>query len=327
MLRARRWSSDEGAWQHAPLLAAESRLAEGEAIFRISFWKSLRAAKSHMGCRLWSEMYVLQRVREDHPFFNGFQRTDDDFLAEAAWLYWQTSTRAPNQDWSRDGIAKRDIEVFDPDGQWRALPDSTLMANSQGRLERKGFRPHYFMTGGRQPGVVYWSSRLLTQPSGDTDVALLLQHPSESNHRIYHTVAEVQAIVDQFLQLGGRNVPAERLRLFAVDEGRHTFDTSHLLEIPLSGGWKPKPLPRGWSVRFPWQRSTQRYHYAVTVAGTDDWRWHQLSGELGAAVLSAFELPTLAETLRLYVAALEGAGEAPEVANSDTLRVSLRMPA
>ncbi|MDR5752611.1 hypothetical protein QCE48_17785 [Caballeronia sp. LZ024] len=121
MLRADRWSSGEaGPWQHESLVAAEHTLAEGEAIFRIAFWKSLEAAKSGMGYRLWSQMHVLHRVREDHPFFNAFERADDDFLIETAWLYWQTSTREPQQDWSRDGIPKSDIEILDLDGQWRA---------------------------------------------------------------------------------------------------------------------------------------------------------------------------------------------------------------
>jgi hypothetical protein len=309
MLRARRWSSKEGSWKHEPLLAVESTLADGESIFRISFWKSLEAAKSRMGWRLWSEMHVLQRVRDDHPFFSGFHRTDDDFLVDTAWLYWQTSPREPNQEWSRDGIAKCDIEILDLDGRWRPMPDSTLMASSHSRYERKGFRPHYFMTGSGQPAVVFWTSRLLPPQSGDADVALLVMHPQESSRRIYHDITVAQSIVDRFRASGFASIPAERLRLFVVDEGRHLYDASQLLEIPLSGHWRADTPKGGWSMRWPWRQSEKRYQYVVKAVGEDDWRWNNLESDLGAAVLSAFELPTLGQTLTRYMTVLEEANE------------------
>lgn len=309
MLRARRWSSAEGSWRHAELLAAESTLAAGESIFRISFWKNLEAAKSRMGWRLWSEMHILQRVREDHPFFSGFKRTDDDFLVDTAWLYWQISMRESGHDWSRDGIAKGDIEVLDLDGQWRAMPASTLMANSQGRFERQGFRSYYFMAGRGQAAVVLWASRLLPLPSGDTGIALLLMAPRESSRRIYTDVTAVQAMVKQLHESEFASMPAERLRLFAIEEGRHLFDPSHLLEIPLSGHCQPEPPARGWAIAWPWRRSAKRYRYTVMAVGPDDWRWNTLKSEIGAAVLSAFELSTHEETLKRYMAVLEGACE------------------
>lgn len=309
MLRAHRWSSGEaGPWQHEPLVAAEQTLAEGESIFRISFWKSLEAAKSRMGFRLWSEMHVLQRVRASHPFFNGFQRADDDFLVETAWLYWQTSPREPQQDWSRDGIPKSDIEILDLDGQWRTMPESTLMASSHARYTRRGFEPHYFAPHGAQPAVVYWTSRLLRQQSGETNVALLLAHPHESNLRVYSEAAAIQAIIDRFLASGSTDIPAERLRLFVVDEGGHTFEPSHVLEIPLSGRWREATPSGSWSLRWPRLRRNVRYEYVVK-AGTEDWRWHRFESDAAIAVLSAFEFPTLEQTLSRYVTALEGARE------------------
>lgn len=326
MLRARRWNSGEGSWKHAPLLAAESTLAEGDAIFRISFWKSLHAAKSRMSNRVWSEMHILQRVREDHPYFNSFQRVDDDFLVDSAWLYWRTSPREPQQDWSRDGIPKRDIEVLDLDGQWRAIPDSTLMASPHSRLERKGFRPHFFMTNSCQPALVLWTSRLVTRPSGDTDVALLLLDPQESRHRVYNDVPVMQTIVDQFLESGGKDIPADRLRLFVIDEGSHTYDTSHLLEIPLSGEWKPESTSRRRFAWFPRRRSTQRYRYVVTLGRSGDWCWSRLDSELGAMVLSAFELLTLGETVKRYVTALRGAHE-DAFTRASAASVSTELPA
>ncbi|MBK3780777.1 hypothetical protein G3A43_11115 [Paraburkholderia aspalathi] len=311
MLRARRWSSGEaGPWQHEPLVAAEHTLAEGESIFRISFWKSLEAAKSRMGCRLWSQLHVLQRVREDHPFFNAFERADDDFLIETAWLFWQASPREPQQDWSRDGIPKSDIEILDLDGQWRTMPESTLMASSHARYTRRGFEPHYFMTHGAQPAVVYWTSRLLRQRSGDTDVALLLAHPQESCIRIYNDPAAIQAIVDRFLASGSTDIPAERLRLFIVDEGRHTFESSHVLEIPLCGHWREATPSGSGSLRWLRPRRNVRYEYVVKVkAGTEDWRRHSFESDPAIAVLSVFEFPTLEQNLSRYVAALEGARE------------------
>ncbi|MFB9123693.1 hypothetical protein E2553_27060 [Paraburkholderia dipogonis] len=92
-------------------------------------------------------MHVLQRVREDHPFFQNYHRVDDD-KAGSAWLYWRKALREPEQSWSRDGIERRDIEVLDLDGRWRAMPDSMLMASTHSRLTAKGFQPHYYMVNG-----------------------------------------------------------------------------------------------------------------------------------------------------------------------------------
>ncbi|TCW84120.1 hypothetical protein C5O80_13675 [Burkholderia sp. SRS-46] len=182
------------------------------------------------------------------------------------------------------------------------------------------------MTGSSQPALVLWTSRLVTRPSGDTDVALLLLDPQESSRRIYNDVSVMQAIVDQFLESGGKNIPADRLRLFVIDEGRHIYDASHLLEIPLSGGWRPELPARSKSAWWPWRRSTQRYQYAVTLAGLGDWRWNRLDSELGAMVLSAFELPTLDETLKRYVTVLKGAHEGAFTGESGMARVSTELP-
>lgn len=298
-LRARRWNSSEGSFEHTLLLAAENTLVGGEALFAIFFWKDLYAAKLRMSWRLWSEMHVLQRVREDQPFFKNYHRVDDD-KAGSAWLYWRKAPREPEQNWSRDGIDKRDIEVLDLDGQWHAMPDSMLMASTHSRLVRKGFRPHYYTVNGFQLAVVFWTSRLLTLPSGDTYVALLLQHPQESGYRIYNDEPVMKAIVDGFVEHEGRQVPVERLRLFVVDEGINTSDSSHLIEVPISGAWQSEATARRPTLRWPWRNSRHSYRYTVNLAKHEDWKWSGLESEIGALVLSAFELSTTKENINRY---------------------------
>lgn len=317
-LRARRWNSAEGSFEHTPLLAAEGTLDDGETLFAIFFWKNLSAAKLRMSWRLWNEMHVLQRVREDHPFFQNYHRVDDD-KAGSAWLYWRKALREPEQSWSRDGIERRDIEVLDLDGRWRAMPDSMLMASTHSRLTAKGFQSHYYMVNGLQPAVVFWVSRLLTLPSGDTYVALLLQHPQESRYRIYNDEYVMKAIVDGFIERGGKQIPVERLRLFVVDEGINTSDASHLIEVPLSGAWQSEATVKMPTLRWPWRRSRQSYRYTVNLGKREDWKWSRLENEHGALVLSAFELSTTKENINRYGPVIGRASEEVSATAKDIL--------
>ncbi|MEM5367225.1 hypothetical protein V4C53_14465 [Paraburkholderia azotifigens] len=304
MLRARRWSFKEGSWAHEPLIEAENCMSDGRSIFRISFWKSLEAAKLRIGYRLWSEMHVLQRVREDHPFFAEYTRIDDDHMPNAAWLYWRSGERESGQEWSEDGIPKSDIEVLDLDGKWRPMLGSGLMASSHTRYARLGFRPHYFQTSLGDAAVVFWTSRLFSAQSGDTYVALLVTHPRESKLRIYNDRCIAQSIVDQYRASGSADIPAERLRMFVVDEGDHTYDHSHLVEIPLSGRWIVEEGSR-WRMCLPWRQTVERASYVVQVAGLDNWRWNTLDNALGIAVMSTFELATVEQALSQYRAVLD----------------------
>lgn len=307
MLRARFWSTKErDSWKHEPLLAAEKELTNGEGLFRISFWKNLDAAVNWMGAGVlhWTELHVLQRVCADHPFFAAFHKVDDDFLTDTAWLYWQKVQRNPEQEWSSEGIPKSDIEVLDFDGQWRRFSESAIMETSHIRLSQLSFRPHYFTTHFGRPEVVYWRTIILPQSSGDSVIALLIQHPYESELRIYNDNPVIQEIVNQFRRFYAPGVPADKIRLFVLDEGKYTYDRSHLLEIPLKGRWiETKHGSLRW--RLPFFRSASQSEYEI-AASNDGWKWHNDKSDLWQSVISLSNVHTQKCNLVRYQSVLNG---------------------
>lgn len=306
MLRARIWSNKEyESWPHKPLIATEENLKEGEGIFRICFWKNFMAAAKEISFALCSELYVLQRVRDDHPFFENFHKIDDDFLPNTAWLYWQKRKYKPTQQWSSAGIPKQDFEVLDLDGQWRVCSESTIMASPHVRLTRQGWQPHYFLVNNYSPQVVYWTSRLIRPESEEPFIGLLLQNPQEERGApILLETHAMQMLVNNFVKYSASAMPVSKLRLFILQESPHRFDTSHLFEIPMV--WHHSETS-GSRSRF--QRllnlSSTRYERVLEIKKHSQLIYDD-SSNVWDTIISAFEMIPRKREIANYQTILEG---------------------
>ncbi|QEM66739.1 hypothetical protein FO488_00260 [Geobacter sp. FeAm09] len=117
VLRGRRSTGDE-SYRHDQVREAHSSIAEGSAVFRLSFWLNLEIAKSQVNY-LHRQGSVIQRIKADHPVLGHFQRGEDQHLPGKADLYWATmAINEENPDWSPIGIPHDDIEVLLPDNTW-----------------------------------------------------------------------------------------------------------------------------------------------------------------------------------------------------------------
>lgn len=126
-LRARRIREMPEFFPHHQLVDPLSRVQPGQGVFRLSMWRTLRAAMTDLsaqlrlvqvGCQPPYGPLVLQRIRADHPIFHTYQRGDDEYLTGQAWLFWNTESCEDTRDWSTAGISHDDIEVFHPAGAW-----------------------------------------------------------------------------------------------------------------------------------------------------------------------------------------------------------------
>lgn len=106
---------------HASLVRALRGIKQDQAVFQISFWKTLDAALKRLpsGERAVADPVVLQRIPTSHPILCQLCRTDDDYMRECAWLFWHVGEPLvghPNT--SPLGIPHGDIEVALPSGEW-----------------------------------------------------------------------------------------------------------------------------------------------------------------------------------------------------------------
>lgn len=131
-LRARRVTKVTGQFDHHQVVGELVRLREGDGIYRFCFWKNWEAAVKHMHvCSAGGSPWVLQRIRANHPVFAKFERGDDEYLKDDAWIFWHTSrVDSARPDWSPEGISHDDIEVLTPEGQWERLSTSSLMRDA-----------------------------------------------------------------------------------------------------------------------------------------------------------------------------------------------------
>ncbi|WP_211453899.1 hypothetical protein [Collimonas antrihumi] len=304
MLRARYWSLKyKNSWKHESLIAAESNLADGQSIFRISFWKNVESLFSRITPEFWTELHVLQRVRADHPFFQTFTKEDDDFLPDTAWLFWKTDQRQAEQEWSQEGIPRPDIEVLDFDGQWKPFDKSNIMASADTRLGQYGFRPFYFMTNGRVPTVVYGASRMLDGLGDEPAVVFLLTHAYESSLRIYNDEIAIQGVLDSLRQCS-INIPVKNIRLFIFDEGRYTYDRNHLAEIPIKEIWRERVSQHIIS-RWVHFFSTRRQFDQFIEVSNHNVQWYSDDHSVYHKVLEAFQLPRQKHLLKQYCQGIE----------------------
>ncbi|WP_150118585.1 hypothetical protein [Collimonas fungivorans] len=275
----------------------EPTLAEGEAIFRISFWKDDTALYSASSPMLWSQLQVLQRVRADHSFFRSFIKEDDDCLPKTAWLFWCVTNRASDRKWSEQGISKKDIEVLDFDGEWKPFDQSEIMSPPDIRFGKLGFQPYHYLSNGTFPLTVYAASRLV-EIDGEASLVFLLNHPVETHQRIYNDANAMQHVLDELLKRVG-DFPIKNLRFFIFDDGEKTFDHVHLAEVPMKGEWR---LQRVAAKLFGFIPITLTNGYKYTIR-LDDRKiiWHQGSGDLVGKILRAFHLEPQKQRIARYV--------------------------
>lgn len=122
-LRGRRSIGDEANFPHHQVITEINTIADGNTVYRLSFWKSWDA----LLINIWSGSTnnAIQRIPEDHPALKSFKRDHDEYLKDTAWFFWNampTNTEKPN--WSPVGIPHEDIEILHPDGRW--LPMSQI---------------------------------------------------------------------------------------------------------------------------------------------------------------------------------------------------------
>lgn len=118
-LRARCSDGSEAQFSHEQVKEAHLVAPQGYAVFRLSFWKDLQAAKDN---RIYNQGYALQRINAAHKTLESFNEGVDQYLPETAYLFWATMpVNAENPDWSPIGIPHEDIEVQLPTGEWIPL--------------------------------------------------------------------------------------------------------------------------------------------------------------------------------------------------------------
>ena len=230
-LRARYWSTSKKSFRHAPLMAAEITLDQGQGIFAIWFWKSEAAMLVSRSGDTWNEPWVLQRVRADHPFLASFIQDVDDHQPDRAWMYWKKDRRNHGQEWSVDGIPASDIEVMDWDGSWRPSDQSEILRPEMQSFRRLGFEPFHYLDNGRMPALVFAKERFM-EIGSETQFAILLAHPLAQVQRIY----KEQKVLEHVLETACRRapgVPLHKFRLYIMDDAPNSCIPVHLVEMPV----------------------------------------------------------------------------------------------
>lgn len=123
VLRGRNWVNP--FFPHHQVINEMTLAKEGEAVYRLSFWKSLDVVLKHIRAFSFERGWVLQRISETHPSLNLFQRGDDEYFCSGdAWLYWASlSENQDNKERAPIGIHHDDIEAYTQDGEWIPLSE------------------------------------------------------------------------------------------------------------------------------------------------------------------------------------------------------------
>lgn len=293
-LRAHVWSHKKlDSYPHESLLAEEESLPAGKSIFRISFWKDETAMRRFVPCNgSASEMYIVQRVRANHPFFSNFRKESDDALPNSAWLFWKIDDRDPDQDWSNEGIPKSDLEVLDFDGTWKPYDDAEITALPAARFARLGFHPMHYKTLGGRLSTVFCASNVVSGPDGPV-VALLILEPHNARDCILFNRPALQAIFDQLRQQTV-DIPAESMRLYVFQEDVHTFHSTPIAEVPIREIWRETGLTSWWLGRL------SRRRYELSLELDKNFKYWSLEKEFGRVLIDAFQLPRPARMIDRY---------------------------
>jgi hypothetical protein len=122
VLRPVRWDSND-RHPHKALIEADRLKQPGQAIFRLSLWRTLAAGVNDWKHRSSEHTRMLMRVRRSavHLALAGWTFDDDDHLDNAE-LIWKVGTVEEDlNDFFAGGVALDQVEVFDAQtGRWAA---------------------------------------------------------------------------------------------------------------------------------------------------------------------------------------------------------------
>ena len=124
VLRAKRKTGYEESFSHKQIKKAHDMAPKGNAVFRYSFWMTQQLAMTYSN----RGGMLVQRINNNHPALESFERDQDEYLPDEAYLYWSIMPVNPdNPYWSPVGISHKDIEVLLLDGSsWVPMNEVAL---------------------------------------------------------------------------------------------------------------------------------------------------------------------------------------------------------
>ncbi len=141
VLRPRRWDGKD-RFPHKELIEADLSKQQGQAVFRLSFWRTLLPAMTDWKHRSSQHAMILMRVRRSavRQALAGWTFTDDDHLQNAE-LIWKVGTVEEDlNDFYAGGVPLDQVEVFEG-GRWSAWHDSAATLPDRVRLPAIGWSP------------------------------------------------------------------------------------------------------------------------------------------------------------------------------------------
>jgi hypothetical protein len=159
VLRPRRWGAKD-RFPHEELIEADRSKQRGQAVFRLSFWRTLAPAVTDWKHRSSQHAMILMRVRRSvvRQMLVGWTFTDDDHLQNAE-LIWKVGTVEEDlNDFYTGGVPLDQVEVLDSNAvRWSGWHDSAATVPDRVRVPAIGWSPIAIHT--RQgPGMAYWAA-------------------------------------------------------------------------------------------------------------------------------------------------------------------------
>ena len=233
-LNPRRWDSKKSdKAPHKPLIATQVALPPGHGIYRMSFWKSEKAARRDLTMRDPRERQVLLRVSESRVSECLSNWTlDPDELVKDADLYWKCEP-VPEGDptYHPQGVPLDFFEVWcDHLKAWQPWHGAWSLLPLSARMAQIGFTQEVFSYKG-QPNT--WFFRVLFDQDGKFLLILCQDRSSNAD--------EIEAVISHVYEksvshLDGVTVKALHVfpsfrdlgRLMGHEYSIHLEDVSHL---------------------------------------------------------------------------------------------------
>ncbi len=154
-----RWDADPRQFRHASLVSAQSTLADGDGIFRMSFWQRRDTGDRDLRRRGSCDSHILLRVKR-HTVARAlvdWRIEEDDGLPGEADLIWAVRrVDDPDDGFSTVGVPLCEFEVFDPaSGHWHSWYDAPALLPDHVRLPAAGWFPVVLRTT-HGAGLGYW---------------------------------------------------------------------------------------------------------------------------------------------------------------------------
>lgn len=158
LLRPKRWDLHD-RFPHVNLLAADKEKQEGQAIYRLSFWRTLDAAMRDVQLRGRDRAAVLVRVHRQNvrAAMAGWTFDEDDH-AENAELIWRVGSCSEEVDgFHESGVPLSQLDVLDlVTDRWVQWRDSSAVVSDHIRFASIGWQPVAIRTRQGGPGMAYW---------------------------------------------------------------------------------------------------------------------------------------------------------------------------